>query len=59
MPEGKEPPKVINIMAALKESMQGRAKIRDAVNRRTGKAAKPKSSAVTKRAKPEARRTVH
>ena len=37
--EGKAKPEVVNIMAALKESMQakGRAKVRDAVNRRMGK----------------------
>ena len=37
--EGKAPKEVINIMAALKESMQakGRAKVRDAVRRRMGK----------------------
>ena len=40
-PEGKPAPPVINIMAALKESMQakGRAKVRDAVRKRSGKAA--------------------
>jgi non-homologous end joining protein Ku len=37
--EGKAKPEVVNIMAALKESMQakGRAKVRDAVRRRMGK----------------------
>jgi non-homologous end joining protein Ku len=41
-PEGKAPKEVINIMAALKESMQakGRAKVRDAVRRRMGKPVK-------------------
>jgi DNA end-binding protein Ku len=40
--EGKAKPEVVNIMAALKESMQakGRAKVRDAVRRRMGKPAK-------------------
>jgi hypothetical protein len=39
--EGKAKPKVVNIMAALKEGMQakGRAKVRDAVRRRMGKPA--------------------
>jgi hypothetical protein len=38
-PEGKAPKEVINIMAALKESMhaKGRSKVRDAVRRRMGK----------------------
>jgi DNA end-binding protein Ku len=59
--EGKAP-EVINIMAALKESMQakGRAKIRDAVRRRTGKPTKdeeprPRAS----RPRPRASRTAH
>jgi non-homologous end joining protein Ku len=40
--EGKAPKEVINIMAALKQSMEakGRAKVRDAVRRRMGKPAK-------------------
>ena len=40
-PEGKPAPQVINIMAALKESMEakGRARVRDAVRKRNGKAA--------------------
>ena len=40
-PEGKPAAPVINIMAALKESMQakGRVKVRDAVRKRSGKAA--------------------
>jgi DNA end-binding protein Ku len=60
--EGKPVPHVINIMAALKESMQakGRAKVRDAVSRRMGKAA-PKSAARSRgtRARPATRRTAH
>jgi len=59
--EGKAP-EVINIMAALKESMQakGRAKVRDAVRRRMGKPPKeeqprPRAS----RARGSARRTAH
>lgn len=40
--EGKVKPKVVNIMAALKESMhtKGGAKVRDVVRRRMGKPAK-------------------
>jgi DNA end-binding protein Ku len=60
-PEGKAP-QVINIMAALKESMQakGRAKVRDAVRKRMGKAEKeemprPRAS----RPRPSPRRTAH
>jgi hypothetical protein len=42
--EGKAPKEVINIMAALKESMQARGltKVRDAVRRRLGKPSKEK-----------------
>jgi DNA end-binding protein Ku len=60
--EGKAPREVINIMAALKESMQakGRAKVRDAVRRRMGKPPKeeeprPRAS----RPRPSPRRTAH
>jgi DNA end-binding protein Ku len=60
--EGKPEIAVINIMDALKESMQakGRAKVRDAVRRRMGKPpvqeeAKPTAA----RRRPSARRTVH
>ena len=59
--EGKAP-EVINIMAALKESMQakGRAKVRDAVRRRMGKPSeeerpRPRAS----RPRPSPRRTAH
>jgi len=59
--EGKAP-EVINIMAALKESMQakGRAKVRDAVRRKMGKPSKeeeprPRAS----RPRPSPRRTAH
>jgi len=60
--EGKAKPEVVNIMAALKESMQakGRAKVRDAVNRRMGKPSeeeKPRPRA--SRPRPSARRTAH
>jgi DNA end-binding protein Ku len=55
-------PEVINIMAALKESMQakGRAKVRDAVRKRMGKPpkegeARPRAS----RPRPSPRRTAH
>jgi DNA end-binding protein Ku len=59
--EGKAP-EVINIMAALKQSMEskGRAKVRDAVRRRMGKSSqeeKPRSRAP--RARPSPRRTAH
>jgi DNA end-binding protein Ku len=49
-------PKVINIMAALKESMQskGRAKVMDAVRKRMGKAA-PKEEARSMQPRPRAR----
>jgi non-homologous end joining protein Ku len=60
--EGKAPKEVINIMAALKESMQTkeRSRVRDAVRRRMGKPtdaaeARPRSS----RARPSLRRTAH
>jgi len=44
-PQGKAPKEVINIMAALKESMQakGRAKVQDAVRRRMGSPLRRKS----------------
>jgi DNA end-binding protein Ku len=57
----KEAPAVINIMAALKESVQakGRAKVQDAVRKRMGKAA-PKARA-TRSAEPttSSKRTAH
>ena len=55
--EGKAP-EVINIMAALKQSMEskGRTKVRDAVRRRMGKPlARPRAS----RPRPSPRRTAH
>jgi DNA end-binding protein Ku len=60
--EGKAKPEVINIMAALKESMQakGRARVQDAVRRRMGKPAKeelPRPRASRPRTSP--RRTAH
>jgi len=61
-PEGKSKPEVVNIMAALKESMQakGRAKVRDAARRRMGKPseeAKPRLRASRRRPSPH--RTAH
>jgi non-homologous end joining protein Ku len=56
-------PKVINIMAALKESMQaqGRATLRDAVRKRIGKkpAADEPPRAVHAKKPAKARRSVH
>ena len=45
--EGEPMPPVINIMDALKKSMQkqGQTKVRDAVRKRMGKAAAPKARA--------------
>jgi len=61
--ESGKPPKVINIMAALKESMQakGRAKVRDAVRKRMGKeppAEKPVRASRGDRASTGSRRSV-
>jgi DNA end-binding protein Ku len=60
--EGKAKPEVVNIMAALKQSMEakGRAKVRDAVRRRMGKSekkeqARPRASV----SRPSPRRTAH
>jgi non-homologous end joining protein Ku len=63
-PESGEAPKVVNIMDALKKSMQarGQAKVREAVRRRMGKEpASEKSARASKKAKPTtgARRSVH
>ena len=61
-PDGKPAPQVINIMDALKQSMQkqGQAKVRDAVRKHMGKAA-PKEEAPrpSAKARPSARRTAH
>jgi DNA end-binding protein Ku len=60
--EGKAKPEVVNIMAALKESMQakGRAKVRDAVNRRMGKPSEEeKPRPRPSRPRPSPRRTAH
>jgi non-homologous end joining protein Ku len=58
------PPKVVNIMDALKKSMQakGQTKVRDAVRKRMGKEpASEKLARASKSAKPTtgARRSVH
>ena len=62
--EKRETPKVVNIMDALKKSMQakGQTKVRDAVRKRMGKEpASEKLARASKRAKPTtgARRSVH
>jgi DNA end-binding protein Ku len=60
--EGQPETAVINIMDALKESMQakGRAKLRDAVRRRTGKPSLEEEAKPTPaRRRPSTRRTVH
>jgi DNA end-binding protein Ku len=58
---GKEAPAVINIMAALKESVQakGRAKVQDAVRKRMGKAAPKGDARPASRPRPSGRRTAH
>jgi DNA end-binding protein Ku len=61
-PEGKPTPPVINIMNALKASMQkqGQAKVRDAVRKRMGKAASKKETPrLTPRSRIAARRNLH
>ena len=60
--EGKAPKEVINIMAALKQSMEskGRAKVRNAVRRRMGKPEKEELSRPrAPRPKSSLRRTAH
>jgi DNA end-binding protein Ku len=61
--EKRETPKVVNIMDALKKSMQakGQTKVRDSVRKRMGKAASNKAIRTSKSAKPTngARRSVH
>jgi DNA end-binding protein Ku len=57
-----EQPKVINIMDALKKSMQarGQAKVKDVVRKRMGKAApKQPTISTSPRSKPSPRRTAH
>src|SRR5262245_29800609 len=61
-PEGKPKAPIINIMDALKASMQkqGQAKVRDAVSKRMGKAApKEKVARRTTPSRPSARRGLH
>jgi DNA end-binding protein Ku len=61
-PEGKPKAPVINIMEALKASMQkqGQAKVRDSVRKRMGKAApKEKGPRLTVRSRAGARRSLH
>ena len=61
--EKREAPKVINIMDALKKSMQakGQTKVKDAVSRRMGKEPTQESARASKSTKPKtgARRSVH
>ena len=58
--KGKAKPEVVNIMAALKQSVEakGRAKVRNAVQRRMGKPAKeqPEATPRASRARPSPRR---
>jgi DNA end-binding protein Ku len=61
-PQGKPTAPVINIMDALKASMQkqGQAKVRDAVRKRMGKAAsKEQAPPRTTRTRPSSRRGLH
>ena len=61
-PDGKPAAQVINIMDALKQSMQkqGQAKVRDAVRKRMGKAApKEETPRPTAHGRPGARRSIH
>ena len=60
--EKREAPKVVNIMDALKKSMQakGQTKVRGSVRKRMGKAAPKELARAAKRAKPTGtRRSVH
>jgi DNA end-binding protein Ku len=60
--KGKAKPEVVNIMAALKQSMEskGRAKVRDAVRRRMGKPAKEREARPrASRLRPSPRRAAH
>ena len=55
-------PKVVNIMDALKKSMQakGQTKVRDTVRKRMGEAApKGQASPASPRSRPTTRRTAH
>ena len=60
--EERETPKVVNIMDALKKSMQakGQMRVRDSVRKSTGKAApKDQISTASPRSRPTTRRTAH
>ncbi len=59
--EGKPTPPVINIMDALKKSMQkqGQTKVREAVRRRMGKQPSEEAKPTPARRRPTARRTAH
>lgn len=59
--EGRPETAVINIMAALKESMEakGRTKVRDAVRKRIGKQPEEEARPRPARSRPSARRTAH
>jgi len=59
--EGKPETAVVNIMAALKESMgaKGRAKVRGAVRKRMGKQPEGEARPRAARSRPSARRTAH
>ena len=60
--EKREAPKVVNIMDALKKSMQakGQTKVRDSMGKRMGKAApKGQVSTASPRSRPTTRRTAH
>jgi DNA end-binding protein Ku len=60
-PDGKPAPQVINIMDALKQSMQkqGQTKVRDAVRKRMGKQPQEEARPRPVRHQPSARRTAH
>ena len=59
--DGKPETAVINIMAALKESMdaKGRVKVRGAVRKRMGKQPEEEARPRSARSRPSARRTAH
>jgi DNA end-binding protein Ku len=59
--EGKPETAVVNIMAALKKSMEakGRTKVRDAVRKRMGKQPEEEARPTTARPRPSTRRTAH
>ena len=59
--EGKPETAVVNIMAALKKSMEakGRGNLKDAVRKRTGKAPKQEVTPASPRSRPRARPSAH